>query len=133
MRYYELLTDLPLDQIKTMHPKEAKVQLAKILVARFYDDKAADKSASEFESVFAQKNVPQNIPLKKIGQESMPAIDLLAMSGLVSSKSEARRVIQQKGLKIDGEIVENETVAVDLTSEKIMQKGKKDFIRVIRL
>jgi len=132
MRYYELLTDLPLEQIKTMHPKEAKVQLAKILVARFHDEKAADKAASEFESVFAQKNVPEEVQLKKMGQDVFTALDLLYHSGLVNSKGEGRRVIKGRGFKIDGEIVYREAERIDITNEKMLQKGPKSFLRVVK-
>jgi len=130
-RYYELLTDVDLTEVKAMHPKEAKKRLASILVARFYDEPAAQAAEKEFESVFKQGNVPKDIPLKKLSATAMSAVELLAVSGLATSKSEAKRVIKQGGFKIDGQTVSDENQMINLSSAKLLQKGKRGFLKVI--
>jgi tyrosyl-tRNA synthetase len=61
LRYYDLLTDIPLSEIRAAHPKEAKINLAKIFVARFYGQKEAEKAAEEFNRVFSEKSLPSNM------------------------------------------------------------------------
>jgi len=130
LRYYELLTDFSLDEIKTMHPKEAKKKLARTLVAKFYDEKEAAAADQEFEAIFAKGELPQDIPLRVLKQKKMNIIDLLVETGLLASKSEARRVIQQKGVKIDDQIVTDEKQIVSLELEQVLKVGKRKFIRV---
>lgn len=131
MRYYELLTDVVLAEVKSMHPMEAKKKLAGLLVARFHDDKSAQQAREGFESVFSKGNVPDKIETVKLTSKILKSIDLLRQSGLVSSGSEARRVIKQGGFKVDGETIKDEKLEIDISKERTLQKGKKDFIKVI--
>jgi len=131
MRYYELLTDLPLEGIKTLHPKEAKVQLAKILVARFYDEKTAAQAASEFNSVFAQKNMPQDIPQKlDFIEKEVKLIDLLLTIKLVTSKAEAKRLIHQGGVSVDGVVINDENAMLNINETRTIRVGKRKFYQV---
>jgi len=130
MRYYELLTDCDLAEIKTMHPKEAKKKLAGILVSRFYDEKAAKQAEAEFEAVFAKGNLPEEITLQKFSEKEINIIKLLADSKLVASKSEARRLISQGGVSVDGEAVREEDFTVSLAQERVIKVGKRKFLRV---
>lgn len=129
LRYYELLTDFSLDEIKSMHPKEAKKKLAGWLVARFYDEKAANKAAADFESVFAKGNLPQDILLKTFADSQIGILDLLVDGGLVSSKSEARRVIKQHGVKVDDQIITDEREIIALAVERVVKVGKRKFLK----
>jgi len=132
LRYYELLTDVDLGGIKKMHPKEAKKKLAATLVARFYDDKSAGAAEQEFESIFKEGNIPQDVPLKELPHSSpIHAFKLLTVSGLSSSNTESKKLISQGGFKIDGKTVTEEKEPIDISRPRLIQKGKRSFLRVI--
>ncbi|OGQ05291.1 MAG: tyrosine--tRNA ligase [Deltaproteobacteria bacterium RIFCSPLOWO2_01_44_7] len=129
--YYELLTQENLGELKKIHPKEAKVKLAKELVTRFYSEKEAAKAAEEFEKVFAKKEKPSDIEekiLKKKGE--IPLVEILVESGLTTSKSEARRLIQQGGVKLDETRVEDLDKKIEATGVRLLQVGKRKFLKV---
>ncbi|MFA4884267.1 MAG: tyrosine--tRNA ligase [Desulfotomaculaceae bacterium] len=130
LRYYELLTDKPLADVKTMHPKAAKMELARILVARFHSNQAALEAEKEFESVFKSGGVPQDIETVVLGKDKVNIIDLLVAAKLAPSKTEARRLVQQGGVSIDGETVQDEKLVVVLAGEKLVKVGKRRFARV---
>lgn len=132
LRYYELLTDTPLSDVKAMHPKEAKKKLASFLVGKFYNTKTAEAAEAEFEAVFKEGKTPQQIDLKYLPAGAMTAVDLLTATELAASKSEARRIIGQKGFKVDGETVTDENAKISLEREKLLQKGKRIFLRVVK-
>jgi tyrosyl-tRNA synthetase len=129
-RYYELLTEVPLGEVKAMHPKQAKQRLARTLVARFYSDNAAAQAEAEFESVFKEGKLPQDIELISLPKNEMNIIDLLAEAKLASSKGEARRLVQQGGVSVDNEVVKDEKLNVDLKTERLLKVGKRKFLRV---
>jgi tyrosyl-tRNA synthetase len=130
VRYYSLLTDFNLEDIKKLHPKEAKKKLAATLVSKFYGDNEAKKAEGEFESVFKEGNLPQNIKTIKFDNAKWKVVDLLKETGLAMSGSEARRIMRQNGFKVDGEVVSDENAQIDITRPKILQKGKREFRRV---
>lgn len=130
--YYELLTDENLLKVKAMHPKEAKVMLAKKIIARFYSEGEAQKAFLEFEKVFAKKEKPSEI--KEFAMEAsgpeVPLVDCLQASGLAPSKSEARRLIGQNAVRVDDARVSD--VEKKLTSGRsyLLQVGKRRFLKV---
>ena len=131
LRYYELLTDLNLDEVKAMHPMEAKKKIAGLLVARFHDDKKAQAARQEFEGMFKQGKLPDNIPKKlDFVEKELTVLALLSRVELVSSKSEGRRLIKQGGVSIDGEIVTDEAMMVDLNEQRTIKVGKLKFYQV---
>jgi len=131
LRYYELLTDVPLDQIKEMHPKEAKKRLGRILVARFYGEEAGSKAEEEFESIFKEGKRPQEIELLAVDKKEVGLIDLLVEAKLAPSKAEARRLIQQGGVSIDNQPVTDEKLVVPLINERLIKVGKRKFLRIV--
>ncbi len=130
LRYYELLTLEPLDKIKKMHPKEAKQKLASILVERFYDKKAAAEAKKEFDAIFAKGSLPKDIEEKIINKKQISIIDLLIETKLTASKSEARRLIKQGGVKVDDKVVIDEKEIINLDKERIIKVGKRKFVKV---
>jgi tyrosyl-tRNA synthetase len=130
-RYYELLTDKPLADVKAMHPKEAKKQLARILVARFYSEKEATYAEEEFEAVFKGGGKPQEIETVTMKNKEANILDLLTWTGLAKSRSDAKRLIQQGGVTLDDQQVKDEPMVVDLTKEHLLKVGKRRFLRVI--
>jgi tyrosyl-tRNA synthetase len=138
LRYYELLTDLPMDEIKTMHPNEAKKKLASILVSRFYGDSAAAGAREEFEKRFKHKDIsPEDFPLEEIPPDKWggfvaPSDLLLVSTGMASSLSDARRTIKQKGFKIGGETLLDPAKEFDASKPLFIQRGKVKAKRVIK-
>jgi len=140
-RWYELLTDEGADGAKRLreaaergdrHPRDVKVDLARILVARFHDDAAADEAVTHFEQVFARKELPDEIAVVTLpaGDEPLWVPALLKETGLAASTSAARRLIQGGGVKLDGEKVASEEAAVPARGELLVQVGKRHFLRV---
>lgn len=129
-RYYELLTDVDLAAVKQMHPKEAKKQLARILVERFYSAKDAKYAEEEFEAVFKSGGKPQEIELVKLSKKELNIVDLLVESKLAPSKSEAKRLVKQGGVSIDNEAVKDEKASIGISRERLLKVGKRHFLRV---
>jgi len=130
MRYFELLTDVSLEEVRNMHPKEAKKKLARILVSRFYGEKEALAAEEEFEAIFKEGKLPQEIELITLPQKEISLVDLLFVSRLAPSKSEARRLIQQKAVLVDEKLMVDEKQIIDLKDEHILKVGKRRFLRV---
>ena len=131
LRYYELLTDVPIPEVKLMHPKEAKARLGKIFVARFYSEAEAMVAEAAFESVFAKGNLPEDLKLVTLKAKKMAIAKLVVDSGLAPSTSVARRLIKQGGVRVDDRVVSDENEVIDLASEKVLNVGKRKFVRVI--
>ncbi|HEX8750825.1 MAG TPA: tyrosine--tRNA ligase [Nitrospira sp.] len=110
VRYYELLTTEDLTKVKTAHPMEAKQQLARLIVARYHGEQAAREAQDAFQQKFQEKEFPSEpdvrLSLTKSdlkGDGTIGLTDLVAKTGLVPSKSEARRLIIQGGLEVNGQ------------------------------
>jgi tyrosyl-tRNA synthetase len=108
-RYYELLTTEDLDRAKALHPMEAKQTLAELIVVRYHGLEAGKQARSEFQQKFQEREFPEepDVRLKLTAQDlregqAIGLVDLVAKTGLVPSKSEARRLIIQGGIEIDG-------------------------------
>ncbi|MBI5698742.1 tyrosine--tRNA ligase [Candidatus Saganbacteria bacterium] len=131
LRYYELLTDVPLEEVKLMHPKDAKAQLGKILVARFYSEAQAMAAEAGFESVFSRGNLPEEVKLITLKEKKIPIVKLVAEAGLAPSASEAKRLIKQGGVRVDDKVINDEKEVIDLKTEKVLNVGKRKFVKVI--
>jgi tyrosyl-tRNA synthetase len=142
-RYYELLSSLSMKDITglqeaveqgSIHPKEVKARLAMELVARFHGREAADKARARFEAQFARKEIPEDIPEYVLGgdvdRSSVFLPRVLKEAGLVKSTSEARRLIKQGAVTIDGEKVSSDEVAVS-GQGAVLKVGKRRFLRLL--
>ena len=135
-KYFEVLSSISLKDLNALkksaaenktNPRDAKLDLGYEIVSRFYSDEIAEKSKNDFLSVFQQNKIPDEIDLVEISQ--MPLPNILKHVGFVKSTSEARRLIEQKALKIDDNVEES----VNKVLEKgtyLLKLGKKKFIRV---
>lgn len=141
-RYYELLSDLSMaeivalkEQIVTgqLHPKAAKVQLAKEMVARFHNQAAAEDAARTFEQVFARHEMPDEIEeVQVVATEAEIWVPkLLLDAGLVKSTSDGRRMVQQHAVSVDGEKVEDINAVLPAKGSVLLKVGKRRFCRVI--
>ena len=134
--YFTLLTDIPTDQIKQLidpsatHPKLAKVTLGKNIVAQFYDDAAAEQAAANFDKVFAQNQLPDDMPEVQIAAEPIAVAKLLTHCGLVESGGEAKRMVKQGGVKINEEKMSDPNHEITPADGMIVQVGKRKFARL---
>ena len=139
-RFYELLSDTEekeLEKIKTeaasgaVNPKEIKMRLAKELVARYHSTESAQKAGQEFDSVFKNKNLPEDIPTKKTwGSESRWICKVLTENSLTESTSVARRLIEQGAVFINGERQRNARRDLQGNQEYLIKVGKKRFLKI---
>jgi len=134
--YFTLLTDLPAEKITELvkpdktHPKEAKVLLAKTIITQLYNEKAADAAAAEFDKVFAQGQLPDDIPEIKMSTEPIMASKLLVHCKLVPSSSEAKRMIKQGAVEIDKNKINDPNALITPANGMIIQVGKRKFARI---
>ncbi|MFA5099687.1 MAG: tyrosine--tRNA ligase [Candidatus Omnitrophota bacterium] len=127
LKYYTLLTDDDLVEIKGLHPKEAKVRLAKTIIAQYYSVQIADQAAEEFSRVFASKELPQDIPEYKIPGE-MLVVDIVVGSGQVKSKNEVRRLIQQGAIEFEGGKVTD--VNAKIGTGGVLKIGSRRYLKI---
>ena len=128
-RYYELLTDEDLAQVKSAHPKEAKERLAYLLVSQYHGPSEALKAKDEFSKVFKGKEAPSGIPEYKINQE-IKILELLHLGGLVKSKNEARRLIIQGAVSFNEQKITDENFLV--SGSGVIKAGSRRFLKVIQ-
>ena len=139
-RYYELLSFRPLAEIARLkrecaegrNPRDAKVELAQEIVARFHSRQAAETALAEFESRFRDHAMPDSMPEVTLhsGGQGLALPQLCKQAGLTASTSEAMRLIEQRGLKVDGEVVADKTRVVAAGTTVVIQAGKRKFARV---
>ena len=138
-RWYELLTDLTPSQISDVrsqieageNPRNIKVALAKLIIKDFHSQADADAAEDEFNRRFVQKEIPDEIEEKQVASGTHNLAQLLADTGLASSKGEARRLIEQGGVKVNGEKATAPNADIDVTSSGVLlQVGKRKFLRV---
>jgi len=139
-RYFEVLSFRSLDDIAGlkkrvadgMNPRDAKFELAAEIVARFHDNAAAEAAKQEFISRFREGAMPEDMPEVTLASEggTLGLAHLLKSAGLVSSTSEAFRMIKQGAVRIDGERVEDRSLTIDAGSTNVYQVGRRRFARV---
>ena len=139
-RYIELLSFQPLEQIARWkeevaggrNPRDIKVGLAQEIVARFHSVDAAATALRDFEARFRQGEIPADIPEHTLvtGMTPLPIAQVLKQAGLTASTSEALRMIDQGGVKLDGEKVSDKTLAFTAGTDLVLQVGKRKFARV---
>ena len=136
--YFNLVTRWPPDKIAgiaaalkagELHPMAAKKQLASEIVDIFYGETAAADAAAHFERVHQQRRLPQEIPTYTLS-DSMRLSDVMHAAQLAPSKSQARRLIQQRGVRLNDEVVTDVTAIVE-PGEHILQVGKRRFLRLL--
>ena len=127
LKYYTLLTDEDISVVKKMHPKEAKLKLAEIITTQYHSLEAARRERLEFERVFANKEIPEDIPVYKL-TDGNKIIDILLKNNLAPSRNEARRLIKQAAVTLDGSTIDNEEAQIDKAG--ILKIGKRRFLKL---
>ncbi|MBL7152998.1 MAG: tyrosine--tRNA ligase [Phycisphaerae bacterium] len=134
--YFTLLTDIPTDKIADLvnpektHPKEAKVLLGKTIVVQFYDEPAATAAAAHFDKVFAQKQLPDEIPEIALPADRISVKQLLLACNLVSTGGEAKRMVAQAAVSIDSRKVHDPNQDIKPKNAMVVQVGKRKFARI---
>jgi len=113
-----------------LHPRDAKMKLAWEIVSIFHGDEAADAAEAHFRTVFQKRELPPDMPTSTI-TGPVNIVDLVTRTGLAQSKSAARRLIQQGGVRLDGEQVKDINATVEVTDEAVLQVGRRRFVRLI--
>jgi len=142
-RYSELLTDESLSHIEKwrkeakegkVNPKDLKSRLARSIVADFWGNQEAEKAAEEFERVFKNKEIPSEIEVIEVKATEIPLIDLMVNQNIFPSRGEAKRIIRQGGVYLDGQRVEDIGLKIDLrkNAERVLKIGKKNFYKIKR-
>jgi len=139
--YFELATDVSneeLIQIKnqldnqSVNPRDLKRKLASTIVKMYYDEKSALEAETEFDKIFIKKEIPDEIEEYKFGngQKEIGILDLITKVNFAESKGEARRLVSQGGVSIDGEKIEDISAVIKLDKDKILKVGKRKFIKL---
>lgn len=132
--YFTLLTDLPAERITELldpgrtHPKQAKVTLGKMIVAQFHGTEAAEAAAAQFEKVFSQNQLPDDIAEVAVAARPISAAKLLLHCKLVATGGEAKRMIQQGGVRIDDEKIGDPNMEVDPRDGMVVQVGDRKSV-----
>ncbi len=139
-RYFYLLSDLSTTEIDALqkkmergeiHPKAVKQQLARELVTRFHNKEAAIQAEKNFETIFQKGGIPDEVPEYEMkGGEAVALPNLLVDAGMVKSTSEARRMLKQGAVSIDGEKVADEKATLGPQGEYLLKVGKRRFCKV---
>ncbi len=139
--YYDLVTDFPSpaivrlrEDVRTgaLHPMDAKMQLAHVIVRDFHGEEAATKAKEQFQRVFRDRSAPSEVPEKKLPAGTRPLHALLTESGLASSRSEAERLIKQGAVELDGQVEKDvkRAVALSPAAPVSLRVGKRKFLRL---
>ncbi|HOJ44138.1 MAG TPA: tyrosine--tRNA ligase, partial [Syntrophorhabdaceae bacterium] len=140
LKYYELLSDITIEELNalkegikngTIHPKDAKVRFAKEIIARFHSKDAAEAAHINFEKVFKEKEIPEDIETIEVKKDEIDRWlpRLLLNIGMVSSTSEGKRMINQGAVTINGEKATSEDTPI--SEALIIKLGKRKFKKII--
>ena len=130
MKYYELLTHEDLKTVRELHPKQAKMNLAKKIINQYHGEIAAQEAQENFEKVFSKKDLPDIIEEYKASKDKILLSHLLFESGLSPSKKESKRLIENGGVRIDNQSVPSDH-EVEIKSPFILQVGKRKFKKIL--
>jgi len=141
-RYFDLATDRPPAEVErirreladgTAHPRETKAELARTLVGMYHSPGEAEEASREFDRMFRERGAPDEMPeFRMSSAEGVPIVQALAESGLVASRGEARRMIKQRAVRVDGDRVESEDRTLEPKSAGYeVQVGKRSWARIV--
>ena len=134
--YFRLVTRWTPEQVKevednlqsgSLHPRDAKMQLAFEVTSAFYDDESARHAEHDFIQMFQKNGLPEDVPQYAL-TEGAACLDVLVKSGLVSTRSEGKRLIEQNGVRLDGAVI---TKWDELLKPGVLQAGKRKFLELI--
>jgi tyrosyl-tRNA synthetase len=139
MNYFRLVTRFSPEEIVEiergldegkLHPRDVKMRLAREIVAIYQGDEKVEPAEAAFRRVFQEQEDPEEMPEYSI-LSAGTIVDVMVDSGLVSSKSEARRLIKQNGVRLDGEVLDDPNMALNIKQPVILKVGKRRFLRLM--
>lgn len=144
VRYFELVTPVSLEEIQvidaglkngTQHPRDIKMRLAREIVSFYHDQEAALAAEEEFKRIFQQHDLPDEMPVFTFSPDMLEEgriwlPKLLQITGVVPSTSEGRRLVQQGGVKVDGEKINDPGINLLLQNGMIIKAGKRKFVKI---
>jgi len=138
IKYFLLCTDVPMKEVDEIdqalkageNPRDAKMRLAREIVALYHSKEAGGLAEQEFINVFKKGGLPDDIPEFELSGDRN-IIDLLELCKLVDSRGEAKRLIQQGGVKVNNEKVDDPNATIHLEKDMVIQVGKRKFARII--
>ena len=136
--YWIALTRKPVVEVNALigrvargaNPRDVKMELAKEIVKMYHGEKAAAKAVETWHQIHQAGQKPTDMQTYKAKKREMPIIDLLVESGLCASKSEARRLIEQKGIRVNDQEVEDVNTVIKIDKATTIQKGKNTFLKI---
>lgn len=143
LRYFELVTAVSLEELRAietglknggLHPRDVKMRLAREIVTQYHDSEQAKAAEDEFKRMFQQKDLPDEIPEFRPSEDMLEEVwlpKLMAAAGSVSSTSEARRLIVQGGVKVDGSKIDDPSIIISPSNGMIVQVGKRKFFKIM--
>ena len=139
LKYFWLCTDVSQDELDNYekqlnegaNPRDIKMKLGKKIVAMYHSKEEAERAAAEFEKVFSKKELPENIAEHKISANPISLADLLVESDIAKSKGEAKRLVEQGGVEIDGTVEKDWGKQIEFKGGEVVQAGKRKFIKII--
>jgi tyrosyl-tRNA synthetase len=138
--YFELLTDVTLKDLgnikskledQTINPMSLKRELSRTLIRLYYDENAAQEAEHHFNIVHKDHDIPDEIPSHQLPDRPIRIIEVMIDAGLASGKGEARRLIRQGGVKLDGKTVESELYEIKIEAEMVLKVGKRKFVQLV--
>ena len=136
--YFTLLTDLPREQIDATidpdrtHPRKAKAQLGRAIVSQYHGAETAEAAEAEFDRVFSQRNVPTDMPEIAVSADAVNIVELVVSAGFAESNGQARRLVKQNAVSIDGVKITDVDADVTVTDGAVLKVGKRRFGRIVR-
>ncbi len=131
---FEICTRVLMDEIKNIlagDPRDAKMRLAREIVTLYHSAKNAERAEENFVKIFQKKEAPEEVVEIKIKNEKANILELLVEIKLAASKGEARRLVEQGGVKVGEKIIDDINVVVEIPAEGVLiQKGKRHFVKV---
>jgi len=139
--YYSLASDVPAEELKEIkakldnpdvNPRDIKRNLARTFVRMYHSEKDAQFAEAEFDKIFIKKEVPDNIPEFKIVEDEINIVDLIIKVGFSGSKGEAKRLVNQSGVSIDGEKILDTNKVIKIKVGLVLKVGKRKFGKLIK-
>lgn len=138
--YFELATDVSIKELsdiknqldgKQVNPRDLKRLLAKTIIKMYYDKESSEEAEKEFDKIFIQKEVPEDIPEIKLNNgPEIGILDLIVKVNFAPSKGEARRLVMQGGVSLDGEKISDINAQITIDKTKVLKVGKRKFIKI---
>lgn len=136
--YWKLCTTLPDAELENIanelksdtNPRDSKIRLAKTIVTMYHNSAAADEAEADFIKTFQKGEIPDDLPIVPVRPNPTTLVDLLVVTSLVASKSEARRMIEQSAVKIDQQLMTDPDQIISPVSGMVVQVGKRKFAKL---